>query len=60
MRRCVFSAAVWYHDHLAGMMDVVMITEDPEAVAQYSNLESGVYVVSLQVPHVGSCLALIS
>ncbi|XP_070825104.1 DIS3-like exonuclease 1 [Chaetodon trifascialis] len=46
--RCVYSAAVWYHNHLAGMMDVVMITEDQDAVAQYSSLNSGVYVISVQ------------
>lgn len=33
------------------MMDVVMITEDQEAVAQYSSLNSGVYVISIQVRH---------
>lgn len=47
--RCVYSAAVWYYNHLAGMMDVVMITEDQEAVAEYSSLNSGVYVISVQV-----------
>ncbi|TDH17480.1 hypothetical protein EPR50_G00008790 [Perca flavescens] len=46
--RCVYSAAVWYYNHLAGMMDVVMITEDQDAVAQYSSLNSGVYVISVQ------------
>ncbi|XP_071345827.1 DIS3-like exonuclease 1 isoform X2 [Trachinotus anak] len=46
--RCVYSAAVWYYNHLAGMMDIVMITEDQEAVAQYSSLNSGVYVISVQ------------
>lgn len=47
--RCVYSAAVWYHNHLAGMMDVVMITEDQDAVAEYSSLNAGVYVISVQV-----------
>ncbi|XP_061521082.1 DIS3-like exonuclease 1 isoform X3 [Phycodurus eques] len=46
--RCVYSAAVWYYNHLAGMMDVVMITEDQDIIAQYSNLHSGVYVISVQ------------
>lgn len=46
--RCVYSAAVWYHNHLAGMMDVVMITEDQDAVAEYSSLNAGVYVISVQ------------
>ncbi|XP_076743106.1 DIS3-like exonuclease 1 isoform X1 [Maylandia zebra] len=46
--RCVYSAAVWYYNHLAGMMNIVMITEDPEAVAQFSSLTSGVYVISVQ------------
>uniref|UniRef100_A0A3P9CKK3 DIS3-like exonuclease 1 n=1 Tax=Maylandia zebra TaxID=106582 RepID=A0A3P9CKK3_9CICH len=45
---CVYSAAVWYYNHLAGMMNIVMITEDPEAVAQFSSLTSGVYVISVQ------------
>lgn len=31
------------------MKDIVMITEDQEAVAQYSSLNSGVYVISVQV-----------
>ncbi|XP_051235542.1 DIS3-like exonuclease 1 [Dicentrarchus labrax] len=46
--RCVYSAAVWYHNHLAGMMDIVMITEDQDAIAEYSSLNSGVYVISIQ------------
>ncbi|XP_044058525.1 DIS3-like exonuclease 1 [Siniperca chuatsi] len=46
--RCVYSAAVWYYNHLAGMMDIVMITEDQDAVTQYSSLNSGVYVISVQ------------
>ncbi|KAM8894854.1 LOW QUALITY PROTEIN: DIS3-like exonuclease 1 [Spinachia spinachia] len=46
--RCVYCAAVWYYNHLAGMKDVVMITEDQEAVARYGSLNSGVYVISVQ------------
>ncbi|XP_034143266.1 DIS3-like exonuclease 1 isoform X2 [Esox lucius] len=44
--RCVYQAAVWYHDHLAGLKPVVMITEDQGAVAEYSSLNCGVYVLS--------------
>lgn len=40
---------MWYYDHLASMMDVVMITEDQEAVQQYGSLHPGVYVISMQV-----------
>lgn len=47
--RCVYSAAVWYYNHLAGMKDVWMITEDQDAIAQYSGLNSGVFVISVQV-----------
>ncbi|XP_077479614.1 DIS3-like exonuclease 1 [Stigmatopora argus] len=47
--RCVYSAAAWYYNHLAGLINVVMITEDQNAIAQYSNLQSGVYVISMQV-----------
>uniref|UniRef100_A0A8C9VND5 DIS3-like exonuclease 1 n=1 Tax=Scleropages formosus TaxID=113540 RepID=A0A8C9VND5_SCLFO len=46
--RCVYRAAVWYHDHLAGLKPVVMITEDQHAVAEYNRLTSGVYVISTQ------------
>ncbi|XP_077418863.1 DIS3-like exonuclease 1 isoform X2 [Vanacampus margaritifer] len=46
--RCVYSAAVWYYNHLAGVMDVVMITDDQNIIAQYNNLHSGVYVISVQ------------
>uniref|UniRef100_A0A8C7K3L0 DIS3-like exonuclease 1 n=1 Tax=Oncorhynchus kisutch TaxID=8019 RepID=A0A8C7K3L0_ONCKI len=46
--RCVYHAAVWYHDHLAGLKPVVMITEDQNAVAEYSSLNCGVYVLCTQ------------
>ncbi|XP_048886192.1 DIS3-like exonuclease 1 [Brienomyrus brachyistius] len=46
--RCVYRVAVWYHEHLEGLMPVVMITEDQDAVAEYSSLSSGVYVISPQ------------
>lgn len=47
--RCVYAAAVWYYNHLAGMMNLVMITEDSDAVSRFSSLNSGVYVISVQV-----------
>ncbi|XP_003969771.2 LOW QUALITY PROTEIN: DIS3-like exonuclease 1 [Takifugu rubripes] len=46
--RSVYSAAVWYYNHLAGQIKVVMITEDQDAVAQYCNLTAGVYVITVQ------------
>ncbi|KAK7912656.1 hypothetical protein WMY93_012867 [Mugilogobius chulae] len=46
--RCVYSAAVWYYNHLAGLKDIVMVTDDAEAVAQYSSLNSGVYVITMK------------
>ncbi|XP_067105156.1 DIS3-like exonuclease 1 isoform X1 [Osmerus mordax] len=46
--RCVYHAAVWYHDHLTGLKPVVMITEDQAALAEYSSLHCGVYVLSTQ------------
>ncbi|XP_023188366.1 DIS3-like exonuclease 1 isoform X1 [Xiphophorus maculatus] len=46
--RCVYAAAVWYYNHLAGMMNLVMITEDSDAVSRFSSLNSGVYVISVQ------------
>lgn len=47
--RSVYSAAVWYYHHLAGLINVVMITEDQDAVAQYCNLTAGVYVITVRV-----------
>lgn len=47
--RSVYSAAVWYYNHLAGLINVVMITEDQDAVAQYCHLTAGVYVITVQV-----------
>lgn len=44
--RCVYYAAVWYYNHLAGLMSVVMITEDQEAIKEYGSQNSGVYVIS--------------
>lgn len=49
MCRCVYSAAVWYYHHLAGVINIVMITDDQDAVTEYSSLNSGVYVISVQV-----------
>ncbi|MED6257595.1 DIS3 mitotic control [Ataeniobius toweri] len=46
--RCVYAAAVWYYNHLAGLMNVVMITEDEEAVSRFSSLNSGVFVIRVQ------------
>uniref|UniRef100_H3CGP2 DIS3-like exonuclease 1 n=1 Tax=Tetraodon nigroviridis TaxID=99883 RepID=H3CGP2_TETNG len=46
--RSVYAAAAWYYNHLAGVISVVMITEDQEAVAQYCNLTAGVYVITVQ------------
>lgn len=45
----MYSAAVWYYNHFAGAMNVVMITEKQDTVAQYSCLNSGVFVITLQV-----------
>ena len=47
--RSVYAAAVWYYNHLAGLINVVMITEDQEAVAHYGNLTAGVYVITVRV-----------
>lgn len=45
----MYNAAVWYYNHLAGLQPVVMITEDTDAISEYSALNSGVYVISTQV-----------
>ncbi|XP_051561526.1 DIS3-like exonuclease 1 isoform X2 [Myxocyprinus asiaticus] len=46
--RCVYHAAVWYFNHLAGLRPVVMLTEDCDAISECSALNSGVYVISTQ------------
>ncbi|XP_026992960.2 DIS3-like exonuclease 1 isoform X1 [Tachysurus fulvidraco] len=46
--RCVYHAAVWYYNHLAGLMSVVMITEDQDAIKEFGSQNSGVYVISTQ------------
>lgn len=46
--RCVYSAAVWYYNHLAGTKDIVMISNDQETVSQFNSLNSGVYVISME------------
>ncbi|XP_037551063.1 DIS3-like exonuclease 1, partial [Nematolebias whitei] len=46
--RCVYSAAVWYYNHLAGLINIMMITEDKKAVTQFSSLNSGVFVISVE------------
>ncbi|XP_037390155.1 DIS3-like exonuclease 1 isoform X1 [Pygocentrus nattereri] len=46
--RCVYHAAVWYYNHLAGLRPVVMITEDEDAIKEYGSQNSGVYVISTQ------------
>ncbi|CAN9506602.1 unnamed protein product [Ophioblennius macclurei] len=46
--RSVYSAAVWYYNHLAGLISVVMITENKDAVTRYSSLNSGVFVITVQ------------
>uniref|UniRef100_A0A672Q3K1 DIS3-like exonuclease 1 n=1 Tax=Sinocyclocheilus grahami TaxID=75366 RepID=A0A672Q3K1_SINGR len=44
--RNVYNAAVWYYNYLAGLQPVVMITEDSDAISEFSALNSGVYVIS--------------
>lgn len=45
----MYNAAVWYYNHLAGLQPVVMITEDNDAISEFSALNSGVYVISTRV-----------
>lgn len=47
--RSVYSAAVWYYNHLQGAKNVVMITEKQDVVARYSCLNCGVFAITLQV-----------
>ncbi|XP_048471958.1 DIS3-like exonuclease 1 isoform X2 [Rhincodon typus] len=46
--RCIYYATVWYYNHLAGLMPVVMVTEDPEAIQKYGSETDGVFVVSFK------------
>lgn len=47
--RCIYYATVWYYNHLAGLMPVVMVTEDAEAIQKYGSETDGVFVVSFKV-----------
>ncbi|XP_072888830.1 DIS3-like exonuclease 1 isoform X2 [Hemitrygon akajei] len=46
--RCIYYATVWYYNHLAGLMPVVMVTEDTEAIQKYGSETDGVFVVSFK------------
>ncbi|KAI7814071.1 DIS3-like exonuclease 1 [Triplophysa rosa] len=46
--RCVYNAAVWYFNHLAGLRPVVMLAEDRDVISEFNALNSGVYVISTQ------------
>ncbi|XP_072134063.1 DIS3-like exonuclease 1 isoform X2 [Mobula birostris] len=46
--RCIYYATVWYYNHLAGLMPVVMVTEDTEAIQKYGSEIDGVFVVSFK------------
>uniref|UniRef100_A0A4W3K1D2 DIS3-like exonuclease 1 n=1 Tax=Callorhinchus milii TaxID=7868 RepID=A0A4W3K1D2_CALMI len=46
--RCIYYATVWYYNHFAGLMPVVMVTEDMEAIQKYGNETDGVFVVSFK------------
>ncbi|XP_067827366.1 DIS3-like exonuclease 1 isoform X1 [Heptranchias perlo] len=46
--RCIYYATVWYYNHLAGLMPVVMVTEDVEAIQKYGSETDGVFVVSFK------------
>lgn len=46
--RCIYYATVWYYNHLAGLMPVVMVTEDAEAIQKYGSETDGVFVVSFK------------
>ncbi|XP_048418764.1 DIS3-like exonuclease 1 isoform X3 [Stegostoma tigrinum] len=46
--RCIYYATVWYYNHLTGLMPVVMVTEDPEAIQKYGSETDGVFVVSFK------------
>lgn len=46
--RCVYSGAVWYHDHLNQVVPLVVVTEDQQAVTDYGNQNAGVFVMSTE------------
>ncbi|XP_060708913.1 DIS3-like exonuclease 1 isoform X1 [Hemiscyllium ocellatum] len=46
--RCIYYATVWYYNHLAGLMPVVMVTEDPAAIQKYGSETEGVFVISFK------------
>ncbi|XP_071112514.1 DIS3-like exonuclease 1 [Haliotis cracherodii] len=46
--RSTYQAAEWFYNHLAGQMPVVMVTQNQEAVAKYSNRTLNVFVMCLK------------
>ena len=45
--RSTYAGAVWYYNHLAGQMPVVMVTEDTDIIAEYGSKTLGIFVVSV-------------
>ncbi|KAJ7389197.1 DIS3 mitotic control [Desmophyllum pertusum] len=43
--RCVYTGAVWYHNHLKQAIPLVILTEDQQVAANYSTKNVGVFVM---------------
>nr|XP_002736854.1 PREDICTED: DIS3-like exonuclease 1-like [Saccoglossus kowalevskii] len=46
--RSVYEAAVWYYNHLAGQVSIVMITEDQEFIAKFAAKTRQVFLLTMQ------------
>ncbi|KAJ7389198.1 DIS3 mitotic control [Desmophyllum pertusum] len=45
---CVYTGAVWYHNHLKQAIPLVILTEDQQVAANYSTKNVGVFVMSTE------------
>jgi hypothetical protein len=46
--RSTYEAAQWFYNHLATQVPIVMVSEDPDVVVEYSNKTVGVFVLGLE------------
>ncbi|KAJ6662919.1 hypothetical protein lerEdw1_011123 [Lerista edwardsae] len=46
--RSIYNASVWYYNHFAGQMPIVMVTDDEDSIQQLGSETEGVYVISFK------------
>ncbi|XP_033023786.1 DIS3-like exonuclease 1 isoform X1 [Lacerta agilis] len=46
--RSIYNASVWYYNHFAGQMPIVMVTDDEDSIQQLGSETEGVFVISFK------------